>query len=393
MWTDSNGDGAATVDEIQPGKGFAWGARPYVGPDLSYYKLTQVNAKDMSRALIRYPLAGWQDGRPDVGMAREERLVRDLSVMFAYPSSEPVGVARDTDGSYLLAYLWRIQGDEHASVGKLVKCDPSGNPLWIVGQRAAGRNAAPGESKRFFRVLDPVYGCAVVTDYADSMVHVWDRDGLWVGRLMDNPDLHAAPQTAYEVGCENFGGATFTVPPDCRTPGLQPGEVLYFGCTANSTPVYRISGWDQFQRQNGNLTISTAFATQIQMRVATDLAREDLAHIPYVAGIRVDGSLNDWKGEPHLTVMDGSNELARIYLAWKADGLYVAWDVTTDTPWQTSATQAPFAFQGGAAVDVSIGPLQPARTAGAAGDMRVVVAPIGGKTLAIEMLPELSAVS
>ena len=178
------------------------------------------------------------------------------------------------------------------------------------------------------------------------------------------------------------------MPKDCTTPGLKPGEVIYLGCTANATPVYRITGWDCFHRQHGEVTITPEQAGQLKARLDVGAARDDLAHIPNVDGIRVDGKLDDWKSVKPIAIMNGKTELAKVYLAWKADGLYAAWDVTTSTPWKTTASVQQFAFQGGAAVDLTLAPTD---TTDLAGALRVVVAPLNGRVVAVEMLPHLPA--
>ena len=60
-------------------------------------------------------------------------------------------------------------------------------------------------------------------------------------------DLKAAPAAAYNLCGENFGGSLSENP--------KTGEVLFFGSGVNSTPVYRITGWDQFHRQHGEITL------------------------------------------------------------------------------------------------------------------------------------------
>ena len=130
----------------------------------------------------------------------------------------------------------------------VMKWNRAGRFQWMVGRHSATEGVAPGEGRFFWRALGSIHNCVVVSDADQSLVHVWDADGLWVGRLLEDPDLKAAPASAYNLCAENFGGSV------CENP--KTGEVLFFGGGNNNTPVYRITGWDQFQRQHGEIQVS-----------------------------------------------------------------------------------------------------------------------------------------
>jgi len=441
-WNDDDRDGTVRLEEIRPLVGsYPIGPAPWIAPDLSYWTVIQAYKLPAPHTcvLVR-PLLDWQNGVPRMGWKKGERypLVDPLPAEFE--GAGPRGLTRDRDGSVFVAFI-----KEHKqtlrkwSVGRIAKFGPDGALRWVVGRPASGARALPGETKSICRVLAPVHGCVMATDVFDSMVHVWDRDGLWVGRLMDHPNLDAAPQGAYEVGCENFGGATFVVPDDCRTPGLTPGEVLYFGCTANATPVYRITGWDRFERQEGGLVITPEQAARLRARDEQREQRQSVVRIPYRRNITIDGVLDDWPesrmelpparggaaGPPDpdaARAAEGIEDLldqglkpgggktaaaadrplgarqifirsadahAAIYLAWNEHGLVAAYDVTTPAPWKSSNVNPALAFQGGAAVDLSFGAELPERDAPVPGDRRVVAAPVQGATVAVEFCPVL----
>ena len=231
---------------------------------------------------------------------------------------------------------------------------------------------------------------SVASDYANSMLHVWDGDGLWVGNLLENPDLKAAPARAYTLCGENFGNTLYEVPAGSTVPGLAPGDVLLFGGGQNNTPVYRITGWNTMHRQHGALTITPAQAAGLTAAVQAERTQSGVAHLPYLRrdAVKLDGVLDEWKGVTPLEIRDGNTVRAKVYLAWNNGGLVAAFDVTTDTPW-ASASSPTLAFQGGAAVDMSYGPLDPARTVAGPGDVRVVASPAGDGA-AEEFLPLLA---
>jgi hypothetical protein len=253
-----------------------------------------------------------------------------------------------------------------------------GKPLWSVGRHAAGSVAKPGEAKFLWRVAGVAHGCVVVCDVDDGMVHVWDPDGLWVGRLLDRHADDGLPDGAYQLCGENFHGSLYTDP--------KTGEVLFFGGTYNSTNVYRIRGWDRFSRQSGTVELPAEAAQAAAARAkAWSPGADRVLHIRSLAEpIKVDGDLTEWTGVEPARIADGNETRAKVYLGWRPDGWYAAFDVNTTTPWASASTET-LAFRQGASVEVRFGPAQPQRDRPVPGDARVVASPIG----AVEFLPVL----
>jgi len=279
---------------------------------------------------------------------------------------------------------------------RVVRWDATGKILWDVGRHSPDLGARPGEARNFFRTAGVAHGCVVVTDYecyynVKNLVHVWDQDGLWVGRLLENPDLQAAPAAAYTLCTENFGGSLIEITPAMKVPGLNSGDVIFFGSGQNDTRVYRITGWDTMQRQTGSVEVDPDFAATVTAAKELEAKRPDLAHIGRVTVAKVDADLKKWEKTTPLVLRMGDKELAKLYLGWNPQGLFACFDVTTDRPW-TSTSSVPEAFTGGAAVDVNIGPLTPVdRKKPEVGDARFVVAPIGehGREVLVEFLTYL----
>ena len=315
----------------------------------------------------------------------------------------------------------------HTGGNRVLKWDKTGRLQWAVGRHAAGSaepvivrptsvnavqhalgiEAGPGEGRHFWGPAGAVRGCVVVRD-VESPMHVWDKDGLWVGRLLEDPDLTEAPADAYTMGCENFGGTFHIVSADANVPGLKRGDVLFVASGRNNNPIHRITGWDQFKRQSGTVAVSEKQARSVAEAVRKDRERPDVVHVPHFNRITdvnphqrttmVDGELKEWANVKPLEIKEGGKVRARLYLAWGTiipshngvHGLYAAFDVTADTPWKSSAAPE-HAFEG-ASVELRYGPLQPRRKEPAVGDIRVVAAPIGpdGKTVTMEFMPKLA---
>jgi hypothetical protein len=269
-----------------------------------------------------------------------------------------------------------------AGANRIVRWDKDGRLQWMVGRHAAGHQPQQGEAKYFARATGVAHGCIVANDMDNGMQHVWDRDGLWVGRLLDEPVVTpTAPLSVYRLhGGENFGGSLLEVTAAHPVPGCRPGDVLFVLAT-NCNPIYRITGRDRFRRQNGSVTLS-------QEAVATAAAIEQAnptAVIPRIDNFKPDGDLGEWAGREPLLIRDGAETRAKVWVGWSPAGLFAAFDVSTDRPWKT-AGQVQNAFQGGAAVDLCLGP-PGERTHPIEGDARYVAAPIGGKATLVEFLP------
>lgn len=335
-------------------------------------------------AVYRWPLKEWKDGVPLYDPADCTKYIPkqlgDCGVFInaqgeIYTCSNVSGLNARNFG----VGFW----SPRASANTVSKWGKEGKALWTVGRHAAGSKAAPGEAKYFWKLLGETHGCIVANDVEESASHVWDQDGLWVGRLLDHPLIGPdSPASVYELCGENFGGSLFTDP--------KTGEVLYFAGYTNNVPVFRISGWDQFQRQKGAAVVTPALALKLKARIEADAIRPDLLHAGFLADdrIKLDGDLKEWSGIKPVPIMDGKTARAQVSLAWSPNWLYVAFDVTTTAPWKNASSEQ-LAFQGGAAVDVNLAPLGVGKEL-VPGVFRVVVAPVGGKTTAVEYMPVLS---
>jgi hypothetical protein len=398
LWADANGDGRVQDDEMKFVR--------YTQALTDYVNKSRGVALPADKATPVLP--SWGDAAKDKGIYDIMLWAARSAPKFENPGG--VGGASGTDDLPMPAdmnwrhtdnrsetyrwadeqgnrYLERNIGGEKAfgrgfwspRVGgnRVLKWDKTGKLLWEVGLHAPGSQARPGEAKYLWRVMGLAHGCIVVGDVEESAARVWDQDGLWAGNLLDNPDLKAAPAAAYYNPTENFGGTVY------ENPGT--GEVLYFAGGVNSSPVYRIRGWDSFIRQSGVLPVSAQVARKIVSAATAEANRSDVAYFQRIDKVTLDGDLSEWKDVKPIHIKDGDKTVANVYLGWNRGQkdfntacLFVAFDVTTDKPWKSAATPQ-LAFQGGASVDVKLGKLEPAgrREAGLY-DVRLVAAPLDG---------------
>ncbi len=400
IWTDANGDGRVQPEEVRFSEWAAWWGGWHVDDDLNYYVA----------GVIKIPVIAWtDDGVPIYPDWGDPQQIARHPADIVRTHSRSNQIWRDEAGN-----LFGIFNTEHVSAGgrafggaghfssgiggnRVVKWDAQGNHLWSVGRHAATRQAAPGEAMFLWRNVGTAKGCIVVADVKHSMIHVWDHEGLWVGRILDNPDYLAPASYSGRGGLcsENFSGTIYTVPEDVDVPGLQAGDVLFFGGGQNNSPVYRVTGWEPARREEGRLVLTEEMAGLLVARVEEARTRPDLARIAHIdeRHAQINADLAKWEGFSPIEIRDGDELLANVYLGWNRHGLYAAFDVYTTAPWDTSSTPD-LAFQGGAAVDINIGPMEPVdRTQAIAGDMRYVVAPLDNRELLIEMMPIMSGVS
>lgn len=385
LWNDLNGDGTPSMDEFEFS---TWWTHPGcfdVDDEFNWYFISQDDAlKEI--ALFKLPVQKWTDQGVPVYRISDRKIVTGTPVFSG-------GLWRDVDGSMFTFTNTTGMNDRkfgmgfwspRASANRMSKWSAEGKPLWTVGRHAPASEAQPGEGKFLYTITGVAHGCVVVNDVEESLMHVWDQDGLWVGRLLEDPKIGPdSPKSVYELCGENFGGSVHTDP--------KTGEVLFYGGGINNVPVYRISGWDQFQRQRGSVTVSAAIAGQLRAKAQAEAARSDVARIGYLESreMKIDGDLAEWKTIKPLIIEDGKKELAKVYVAWTADGLVAAFDVTTKSPWKSAGSEQ-LPFQGGAAVDINIAPVTPDAKNPLDGQARYVVAPINGKTTLVEIMPVLS---
>ena len=411
LWSDLDGDSRPQAAEIRFGRFPSWFlSRWYVDDQLNYHRYE--TGLDEGDVLQTMPVTEWTaTGAPvyagwigitKIPSAMPDWLRATKGDYGARGRIGCVGIWPDGDGGWFGAFNDGNNGfgmgfmSAKVSANRVVRWDASGKLLWDVGRHSPDLGVRPGEARSFFRTAGVAHGCVVVTDiecYYDvkNLTYVWDRDGLWVGRLLENPNTKVAPAAAYTLCTENFGGSLIEITPNMKVPGLNAGDVVFFGSGQNDTRVYRITGWDTIRRQTGTVDVPEGFAATARELVDREARRPDVARIGRVGIAKVDASLEKWKKTNPLSIRMGDTELARLYLGWNTEGLHACFDVTTDRPWK-SRSAVNEAFTGGAAVDVNIGPLAaPDPAAPAAGAMRYVAAPIGerGGPKLVEFLPRL----
>ena len=139
----------------------------------------------------------------------------------------------------------------------LIAYNADGARRWIAGGKTIGSpqsQIAPGDIGCFRRIAGTTHDCVVINDFMEGAwpltSYVWDRDGLWVGGVMDEIDRKAAPVWRYGAGAESLGT---TLVNDPKT-----GDVLLYWHGYNDVRIGRVTGWEGWVRKAGRVKLAAS---------------------------------------------------------------------------------------------------------------------------------------
>lgn len=292
QWNDANGDGKPQEKEFTFYESEIPGSyEPYIAPDFSCYSVSHDKAP---RKLYRFVVTKWNDaGAPIYGTMPGGTLFGTCPSRF--------------DASHFADSRWsvfmhqdRASGNLYAAFNDWTRdwCDyadsfmhqwsPAGVSKWTVGQRGVVP-VLPGEVHMHLRgVAGVAHDCVIAIDVEGgwylahpAATYVWDRDGLYVGGLMDNPNLNGIEKHWYQCGGEFCHAAVHTLPS---------GDVLFFGNWENEMRIYRISGWNDWSRQSGTVRLDAARGADAGQGLA--LAQYDDSAMTKLRGVSVEPQLD-----------------------------------------------------------------------------------------------------
>ena len=259
QWNDANGDGLPQQAEVTfYDKGISNSWEPHTAADFSCFMAT---GDSKERWVNRCAVTAWNDaGSPIYGtMPAGERFA-------AMPSRFDPSHFADTRWSVFMGHDPK-SGSLYAALNDWTRnwCDyddsfmqkwsADGTAQWSVSQLGKGF-AAPGEVRTHLRGIAGIaHDCVVAIDndggsntqkLYGNLSYVWDADGLFVGGLMDTSEFDGIAKHWYQLGGEFCHASVATLPG---------GDVLFFGNWENEMRVYRIAGWNGWQRQSGQFQL------------------------------------------------------------------------------------------------------------------------------------------
>ncbi|MEO1448205.1 MAG: PKD domain-containing protein [Bacteroidota bacterium] len=250
VWRDQNHDGNATANEFDfyndnafsgnvfiPKSDDAFNMYWYLPANETFYRLTFAGFDQNNMPIFPdEPRGSYLTTIPDF-VSQDGLDVRwafttvvDTASQVAY-----IGVNEDRSG-------WGVFEDSY-----LMRVNTQGEVEWRVGQRGHG----PGKIDVGFRFpLKVAHGCAMFTAFdSRRKTFVWDSTGLWVGNLVESPDYSKTQYPhLYEMSSDPKQGDIYTDP--------HTGDVLFMAGWENEARLYRITGWNNWIRDNGTFTLS-----------------------------------------------------------------------------------------------------------------------------------------
>jgi hypothetical protein len=292
-WSDLNGDGQMTADEVTFGTFHcAYGSSLDLGKD---WTLTMADGNN-ERAWFTLPNANANDvaAPPRWDFAAETRSSAIYPEQFRNPDDfgpRPSGRAlqRDEAGNtyQLLGGHGSANEDRQGEFWpeyygysvRIVKWDASGNAQWAVGRHIGGL----GRLTCSHGLLGPVLGNIIARDRLGIPTSVWSTEGLYAGNLMEEVLGDRDTPWVWDFWNDH---ADSLHDADQTSNGLwsYPDGSVYYGMQGRcGTPLYRIEGWNDWTRLKGKIVLhdapEAAAGTGTGLR-AEYFANPDLAGTP-----------------------------------------------------------------------------------------------------------------
>jgi hypothetical protein len=272
-WTDRNGDGEPGADEIEFTTGTFWGGASTVAPDMG---LLNGGSRETGPSIRRVD--------PDLPGGVPKYDFRERTVVgtteYGDPTAETWGGRcsyQAPDGGYYTIHGSGAGGDRHGpqwpmtragTRHRLDRWSAEGEHRWSVGRHADQPPELEDTNPRgHFHNPAGIIGAprdtVVVCDRIASPGLVYTDDGLYAGQFFDRRADDGLPETLYNW---------WRVPPkdekmdaiinyDMEAEGNvveHDGEVYWYGTGWNCAPIYRVTGWEDWQRDRGTVTIKGA---------------------------------------------------------------------------------------------------------------------------------------
>jgi hypothetical protein len=386
MWIDRNGDGTIQPAEVEFGPlGTALGN---TGWGSIYHDLSMrmpMYQPSGSFSIVTLPLRGFlPGGAPDYpSLAEGIAGAVPLQTGSAPPKSFSTlqsSAATDRAGTTM------VMSDPF-----MVGIGTDGQLRWQYPNRWSnvhGSHKAPLPSIGQMQGTLSFLGIAPLDESSDVVVingnhgrfFVMSTDGMYLDEMFRDVRM-GGPGDAMHVGGEPFGGS-FAYSPKDRTYYLQTGT--------DGMRVYRLRGLDKLVRRSGSFTVSEttlvtlADRTRERMSKAGGARRVEARRLQQP--VKIDGKCDDWSFAPNVAWdRDGQFPVA-VRCGYDANNLYLSYEVRDDSPWINSGRDWTTLFKTGDSIDLQLGADPKAalgRREPAVGDVRLLIAPMQGKPLAV----------
>lgn len=190
--------------------------------------------------------------------------------------TEISGVTKAKDGA--VAITIKIHGnprdDRHGSIwpgntvggAKVMRWDKDGNFVFAAGKHGNDNLNGPGEFQVPKRCLGAFKGCVIAQDRRGRQAQAWTDDGLYAGMFFDRYADDGLPfDEVYKQPIGSLGPEP-VLPDQIGSTAIETtdGEVIWNPAGRNTAPIYRVNGWDNWERQAGELTIAAPPAEAVR---------------------------------------------------------------------------------------------------------------------------------
>ncbi len=313
VWIDGNGDGIPQSGEIRLSY---WGDQI---PEWSVQDDFSVLVTARDGTLQRLPVERWNEAKtPVYPPLHEMEPVASLEKAVDVDRIRFGRLFRGREGG-----LYGVQvglSDRHGDIwpahntgdARLLKYAKDGSIEWITGTKMVGRSRedtlrSPPPPNRLsdpLRIIGTVGDTVVLAERSTTPAAVYTFDGLFAGRFLDHRADDGLPAQVYR----------WNIDPDTQIRGIingdmarggsltttDDGDVYWYAAGRNNSPVYRVTGWDNWTRLGGTVAlrekVSTAQAAGSGL-TARYFANRELAGKPVLE--RVDEQVwFKWGGKP-----------------------------------------------------------------------------------------------
>jgi sugar lactone lactonase YvrE len=184
-------------------------------------------------------------------------------------------------------------------------------------------------------------------------------DGLFLGDV--GQDMRRGPKPSHEqTYVENFSGYFFRHP--------KSGNLYLFGGDIDGR-IWEITGWESIQK-----IVPTALTVTEAQHQQVIQAQQGAAISELVTSLTVTPGAPKLEGVGVYQIDLGDAGKAKAALGYDAERLHAVFQVPDRSPWRNTSTDWRYAFKGGDAVDIQLGPGNQTKPA-QPGDVRIVIAP------------------
>lgn len=415
IWNDADGDGCVLRSECEivpasvktrlpdkngrggrngiigiPADKFGWGQR--VDPaDFSFYASRLKKSGGPEPGIYRFrPDFFKPDGAPVFSSKSWTRLsgeTFDLMEAVPVPGKDTVLAFIDQGGRRSVAGISRKNGS-------LLWAYPS--PYHQVHGSHKATMPKPGLLIGCLKITGTVPGCGEAGDVFMirgnlGQDYYMTADGLYIGSMFQDGRLPNLPLPATEeelrgmpLGIYSGGGEHF-----CGWIGRHDDGVVRMSCglAREAGMIVRIDGLDSIRRFTAP---SVVIDSRLLVQADRDNAERALAAAkprkPYtIVPVKIPV---DWKRIKGIPIRrEGQSSSAEFKAAYDKENLHVAFHVADPSPWRNGGKDFRLLFKSGDCVDIQLSPSGNRSQKPRQGDLRLVMAPFGGKNAVLLMRP------